>query len=137
MLSDKDREEIVAYKRQKAYDTLHEAEKVAGMGLWNLTGNRLYYATFHMASALLVYNGLSAHTHNGVIHLIGEHFVKKGLLDKDCGRLLSKLYSLRQSGDYDDRYNATEEEVMGYFPLTQGLLQAMEKLMDDQAKAND
>ena len=100
MLSDKDREEIVAYKKQKAYDTLHEAEKVAGMGLWNLTGNRLYYATFHMASALLVYNGLSAHTHNGVIH-------------------------------------PTEEEVMDYFPLTQGLLQTMEKLMDDQAKANN
>ena len=53
-----------------------------------------------MASALLLDKGLSAKSHGGLIHLIGSQFVTKGLLDKTYGRLFSRLYELRQSGDY-------------------------------------
>ena len=44
--------------------------------------------------------------------MIGAQFVVKGLLDKSYGRLLSRLFELRQSGDYDDLYDAIEDEVV-------------------------
>ena len=53
------------------------------LGFWNLAGNRLYYAVFHMASALLLDKGFVAKTHSGVIHLIGANFVTTNRLSKE------------------------------------------------------
>ena len=64
-----------------------------------------------------------------MIHLIGSQFVIKGLLDKSYGRLFSRLYELRQSGDYDDLYDATEEEVLPYIEKTENFIREMEKLI--------
>ena len=74
-----------------------------------------------MASALLLDKGIIAKTHAGIIHLIGSQFVARGILKKEYGRLLSRLYELRQSGDYDDLYDATEDEVLLLFLKQQSL----------------
>ena len=129
MLTPEEKKSIIDYRIQKSYDNLNEAREVAKLGFWNLTGNRLYYAAFHMASALLLDKGLSAKTHGGLIHLVGSQFVAKGLLDRTHGRLFSRLYELRQSGDYDDLYDATEEEVLPYIDKTETFIREMEKLI--------
>ncbi len=129
MLTIDEKVAIINYRRQKAYASLNEAREVAKLGFWNLAGNRLYYAVFHMASALLLDKGLMAKTHGGVIHLIGSQFVTKDLLTKEYGRLFSRLYELRQSGDYDDLYDATEEEVLPFIDKTVEFLEQMEKLI--------
>jgi uncharacterized protein (UPF0332 family) len=46
------------------------------------------------------------------------------------GRLISRLYELRQSGDYDDKFDATEEEIMPYFEQVENLLKVMETLIN-------
>lgn len=76
-----------------------------------------------------LYKGLASCFHSGMIHLIGTQFVVKGLLDKSYGRLLSRLFELRQSGDYDDLYDATEDEVIPYIDKTFQFIQDMEKLI--------
>ena len=129
MLSIDEKKAIINYRIQKSYDNLNEAKEVAKLGFWNLVGNRLYYSAFHMASALLLDKGFTSRSHSGVIHLIGAHFIAKGLLDKSYGRLLSRLFELRQSGDYDDLYDATEEEVAPYVGRTFQFLQDMERLI--------
>ena len=112
MLTLEEKKAIINYRRQKAYDSLNEVEALTQLAFWNLAGNRLYYAVYHMASALLLDKGFSARTHSGVIHLIGQNFITKGFLDKSYGRLFTRLFDLRQSGDYDDLYDATEEEII-------------------------
>ena len=52
---------IVAYRKEKAYATLREAEDMIETEHWNLAMQRLYYACFYMASALLISAGISAH----------------------------------------------------------------------------
>ncbi len=54
---------------------------------WNLAIQRLYYAAFYMASALLIKNRITAQTHNGVVAQLGLHFISTGLLNKTEGRL--------------------------------------------------
>lgn len=82
MLSVNEKKAVIAYRRQKAYDTLTEANEVTKLGYWSLVGNRLYYSVFHMASALLLDKGFTARTHSGVIHLIGSQFIAKVFLTK-------------------------------------------------------
>lgn len=72
MLTPEEKKSIIDYRRQKAYSNLNEAREVTKLRFWNLTANRLYYAAFHMASALLLDKGLSAKSHGGLIHLIGS-----------------------------------------------------------------
>lgn len=128
-LSLDEKKAIITYRKQKAYISLNEANDVAKLGHWNLAANRLYYACYYMASALLMDKGFKAQTHGGVIHLIGLHFVTKGLLDRNFGRLFSRLYEMRQSGDYDDMFDFTEEEVSPYFEKTNTFLKTMENML--------
>ena len=48
------------------------------LGYWRTATNRLYYACYFAVSALLVKNGITAHTHAGVLTMPGLHFVKEG-----------------------------------------------------------
>ena len=78
MLESQQRRDLVRYRIEKAYKSFEEAKGVAKLKYWNLTGNRLYYTVFHMASALLLDKGFTAKTHAGVIHLVGEKFIATG-----------------------------------------------------------
>ena len=81
-----DIEAIVFYRKQKSRTTLKEAEDMIDSSHWNLAIQRLYYASFYMASALLLKNKISAQSHNGVVSQLGFHFVTTGKLDKSEGR---------------------------------------------------
>jgi uncharacterized protein (UPF0332 family) len=110
-LSDDERDAIVAFRIQKSKDTLDEAKGIATLGYWNAVVNRLYYACYYVTSALLIKNKYAAQTPRGVIHLLGLHFIKEGVVSKDAGKFYSKLYELRQTGDYDDLFSLTKEDV--------------------------
>ncbi|WP_346843235.1 hypothetical protein [Parabacteroides sp. PF5-6] len=63
------------------------------------------------------------------------NFIKKGLLNSDYGRLFSRLFEMRQSGDYDDMFDFTEEEVRPYFDKVRSMLQAMEELLSFKSQS--
>ena len=120
---------IIAYRIDKSNRTMIEAKDNAGMKHWSLAANRLYYALFHMASALLVDKGFTSKTHSGILCIIGQEFVIKGLLSNEDGRLISRLQNMRQSGDYDDLFDWTEEDILPLFDPTEKLLNKMRSLI--------
>lgn len=129
MLKDEERNDLIRYRIEKAYRVLEEARDNAKLGHWNLTGNRLYYAVFHICQALLLSEGDTTRRHAGMIHKIGLNYVATGKIGRDYGRMITRLYELRQSGDYDDKFDATEEEVMPYFAQVESLFEEMKKLI--------
>ena len=128
-LSIDEKKAIIKYRIQKAWNSIQEADDNARLGYWTLAASRLYYAAYYMASALLVDKGFIARSHSGVIHIIGSEFVKKDFLSKEDGRLISRLFNMRQSGDYDDLFDWTEEEVQPFFNKTKDFLARIEKLI--------
>ena len=124
-LSDEERVAVVSYRIEKAQNAIDEAEKVSTIGLWNIAANRLYYALFYAATAMLIKKGLAAHTHTGVIAMISLHLVQQGILSTEDIRLIRKLFSLRQEGDYEDFVEVTEEEIQQYLPMVKVLLDKM------------
>lgn len=129
MLTTEERRAIVKFRVEKAYKSFGEAKAVTALGFWSLAGNRLYYAVYYMASALLLDKGISAKTHAGTIHLLGQKIIGSGMLDKSFGRLFSRLYELRQSGDYDDMFDASQEEVEPYISKVSAFLKEVESLI--------
>ena len=122
-------EAVVAYRKEKAYNTLKEAEDMIDTKHWNLAIQRLYYACFYMASALLMSRGINARTHNGVVGQLGQNFVSKGFLTKDEGRLYSRLLQNRITGDYNDFFDFTREDVAPLLEPTRNLLMKIDELI--------
>lgn len=128
-LSIEERKAIIAYRIQKAEATMIEAKDNAKLGHWNLVANRLYYAAFHIVSALLTDKGLFSKTHNGVICLFGQIFVTKGLVSKEDAHLVSRLQNMRKSGDYDDLFDWTKEDVIPLLDKTELFILKIKELI--------
>lgn len=101
-LKSEDRKNIIIYRLEKAVQTLDEAKAVSALGYWTLAANRLYYAAYYASISLLIHSGIEASTHNGVVRMIGSEFVRNGKLSVDDSKLLSRLFTMRQTVDYED-----------------------------------
>ena len=123
-----ERRAIVEFRIEKAFRALEQAQGVIVLKYWETIANRLYYAAYNDISALLIANGNTAQTHSGVIHLFGQQFIKTGVFPTEMGRLYHKLVTMRQTGDYDDTYGITEEDVLPFVEPTKILIEQTTKL---------
>jgi uncharacterized protein len=95
--------------------------------------NRLYYATFYMASALLTAKGHHFKTHKGILTGFSQQIVKPGILPSDAGRLYAALFDWRQEGDYGDFLNFENDEVAGLLSNTSQLINQMQALLSEDS----
>ena len=65
-----------------------------------------------MTGALLIAFNYTAQSHSGVIHLLGLYFIKPGKVSKEAGKIYSRLYEIRQTGDYDDLFQLEESDIL-------------------------
>lgn len=56
-LSDEERHAIVLYRIEKANAALDDIRKVLPLKMWSIIANRMYYALYYAASALLIHDG--------------------------------------------------------------------------------
>lgn len=101
-MSTPSREDIIKLKIAKARRPISEAEKMLEYNFANAGINRLYYACFYAATALLFSNDIFTKTHSGVKQMLGLHFVNPGLLSTTQGQFYSDIFRIRQGSDYDD-----------------------------------
>jgi uncharacterized protein (UPF0332 family) len=115
------RKDIVAYRIERAQTALEQAKLNFKLNCLEVTANRLYYAAYYVVSALLIANKIPAHSHEGNVTQFGLHFVKTGKVDREDGKLLSHLLTMRLKGDYSDRFGLTEADVLPYIGLYRGI----------------
>ena len=72
-LSDEERRTMVEHELNKAHKTMEQVYVLANNEFWDGAANRLYYAAFHAVCALLIYDGISVHTHHGVNSMLYMH----------------------------------------------------------------
>ncbi|MBQ7427486.1 MAG: HEPN domain-containing protein [Prevotella sp.] len=130
-LDEQSRTDLVKYRIERADETLQEARLLAKEGYYNAAFNRLYYACFYAALALLVKHGIPTSTHAGVKTMLGLHFVSKGLLDKEQGKTFSRLFEIRHSGDYDDFVYCDKEMTEEYTPLAEAFILRIKELLQE------
>ena len=122
---------MMTFKRAK--ETMSEAELLMDAGHVNGTVNRLYYAAFYAARALLAIKGLDSSKHSGVISLFNREFVKNGIISKHRGKTLTKAFKLRSEGDYQDFKCFTREEVEKLLPDVSELITEIDKICNEEA----
>lgn len=111
-LSEENRRDVVSYRIERAYIALDQAKKNLQINCLEVTANRLYYAAYYAASALLIAYGIRTKSHEGNISQFGQHFVMTGILSRDLGKFYNHLFQMRLTGDYSDTFGLTEEDVV-------------------------
>jgi len=131
-LTEIERREVVKYNLEKANDTLAEIPVLIAHKFHRTTANRLYYACFYAATALLINDGYEAHTHSGVKTLLGLHYIKEKKIEKSFGIMYEKLFDLRQKGDYSNWIDLKESDIIPLLEPAEKFIAQIEKLINNQ-----
>ena len=86
---------------ERAKEKLKSANDLLKADDWSDCASRAYYCAFHATQALLLSEGLSATTHQGILNLFGLYFVKTGKFDRRFAKILNNLKDDRENGDYE------------------------------------
>ena len=129
-LSDEHRMALVTYRLERARKTLEEAKYMRKGDFFNAAVNRLYYACYYAATALLLARNIEANTHSGVKTMLSFHFVRTGLLSLEDGTTFSNLFDKRHSSDYED-FTFCDAALVDYLlPRSEDFVAAIEKLIN-------
>lgn len=121
--------EMIAYRINRAKETLNEIQILIDHSLWTTAINRTYYACYYSVSALLLKNNIKSQTHSGTRQMFGLHFIKENKISKEIGNFFSDIFDMRHSGDYDDFVVFTEEDVIDVLKSAKKLISTIEDLL--------
>jgi uncharacterized protein (UPF0332 family) len=120
-------DEYIKYRFHRAEESIEEALILAENGMWNAVISRLYYSCFYAVIALLLKHGIETKSHKGTKTQFGQYFIKTGKIDKSYGKLYTKLFNLRQKGDYGDLYDYDEETAKPLIEQVRTFISEIEK----------
>lgn len=129
LLDNDSRDALISYRLQRSADTIAEAEYNAQGQYFNAAVNRLYYACYYAASALMLHYRLEASTHAGIKSMLGLHFIRPGILDNRYGRIYQQLFENRQSGDYEDFVYCDQELYETLRPMAVDFVDRLKQLI--------
>ena len=128
-LDEQSRQGLVRYRMQRADETMEEVSLLSEHGHYNAAVNRLYYACYYAAEALLLHNHISASTHAGVKSMLGLHFVSKGILSLAHGKTFNTLFEKRHSSDYEAFAYCDKELIDSLTPLAEAFIAKIKELL--------
>ena len=108
-MSEEPRKKNVAAELALVRETLEAARRNAAAADFKTAINRLYYAAYHAAIAVLLSEDLEPKTHRGVTHLLKLHFVVPGHLPDEVVGAFSALQTERDLADYEPTYSITAQ----------------------------
>lgn len=109
---------LIAYRLQRAHETLEEARLLLDAGHVNACVNRLYYACFYAVSALLMTRNMSTSKHTQLRSLLHRDYVKPGHIPAEMGKHFDLLFDSRQESDYVDLVVFDAKDVRPWFERT-------------------
>jgi len=107
----RNKDDYVKYRFRRSEETYEEALILAEKEKWNAVLNRLYYSCFYAVISLLLKHKIETQTHDGARTQFGLTFIKTGKIERKYGKLFTKLFDLRQKGDYGDLFDFDRKVV--------------------------
>jgi uncharacterized protein (UPF0332 family) len=114
---------------EKASRAVRSAKSLLAERDMDAAANRIYYAAFYAAQALLYEKGLTFRRHRGVHSAFAEHFIKTRALDPKFHRWLLDAFDKRLQGDYGVETVLDAEDVSAMIAQASELLQAASELL--------
>ena len=106
---------LSAHRFGRAKEELQTAELLLKNRNFRSSINRSYYSIFHAIRAVNALDGFDSSKHSGVIAHFNQEHVKTGVFDKGVAKIIRYASELREQADYEDFYEATQEEAAEVF----------------------
>mgnify|MGYP001445145072 FL=1 len=126
------KELIIKHKIFKAKETIKDAEIAIKNQRYNNAMNRIYYAIFHIISALSVKYDFSTSKHKQLMGWFNKNFIYTNKIDTKLYKIYSKAFSNRQESDYEDFVTFLEEEVEEHFKDMLYFVSEIEKFINQE-----
>jgi uncharacterized protein (UPF0332 family) len=123
------KQDLIDYRMGRAHEALNDAGAALREERFNEASNRIYYATFYAASALLATRDLSSSRHSGVISLLHEHFVRPDTFPRSLAHHLAAAFDMRAESDYKDFAEPDPVRLREMLEQAGTFIEAVEKLM--------
>ena len=68
--------------------------------------------------------------------MIGQHYVRTGILTNEGGAFLARLQNMRHTGDYDDFLDWKKEDVEPYIPKVEAFIEKIKRVIYSSALAD-
>ena len=117
--------QLSKYRLETAENTYHMAELCFDNQGYRDAVNRSYYATFYALRAVLALEGVDFKRHKDVVSYFNQHYVATGKFERDLGKTIGRLKTMREDCDYDDFYIIEREEVLAQLETAEMVIEAV------------
>lgn len=101
MMNDSDREILIEYRLQQAFDTLELAKFLFNSDALVIAVNRIYYGMYYSLTALALKHKFETSKHGQLIGWFNREYISTKKIDPQYGKILRNAYQNRTKGDYD------------------------------------
>lgn len=113
-MTEGNKKENIRAQLDKASEILQQADLLHNGGFIDGAISRLYYFLLHSVRALLLTKGLEPKSHDGVLRVFGQYFVKEGVIEPKYSHLFARLMKYREEADYNPAYVFTKEDFVEF-----------------------
>ena len=68
-------------------------------------------------------------SHKGIVRMIGMTFVRQGILNSEDSQLIGRLFTMRQTGDYEDLFDWKESDVSPMYIPVKDYIERIESII--------
>ena len=124
---------LSAHRFNRAKEELQTAELLLRNADFRSSINRSYYSIFHAIRAVNALDGFDSSKHSGVISHFDQEYVKTGLFEKEVSKIIRNASELREQADYEDFYEASQEEAVDVFEQATRFISVVEVYLREKA----
>jgi uncharacterized protein (UPF0332 family) len=127
MTDDEVQTSAIALELAHAQSSHRAAQLLRDAGLYNDALNRLYYALYHVVTALLLSTGVEPRRHRALPGLLGTHF--GSVLGPAELAVVARAATWRDLADYERTWQANLEVTSQAFSEIEPLMQRLRELL--------
>lgn len=120
---------MVNYWFSMADHAIAAARREHAAGDYPLAVNRVYYACFYAASAVLLSEGKTFVKHAGVRSAVHQHLVRSGRITRDFGEFYDRAFDDRMEIDYQIVTAPEPDEVLRQIARSEQFVAEMRRLL--------
>jgi len=135
MIEKKTKLDYIKYRREKAFETFDEIEKLIDQGMLANAINRIYYSGFYIISSLALFDNFSTSKHRQLIGFFIKEYVKTNKIDETIGLFIDKAYNNRIASDYHDFVYLTKTDIEEYYQKMKVFIQEIDRIIQEKLSA--
>jgi uncharacterized protein (UPF0332 family) len=126
--------DLALVRLDRAKELILEAETLLEKESFKSANNRAYYATEKALKSLLALKGKDSKTHNGVIILFDDYYVrdKNEYFDRSDLKIIRNMEKIRNASDYDDFYIAGKAECKKQVCNAKKIIEKVERYLQSE-----